>query len=158
VRQRQSRSAKFICTIDVTGFAGVMFALVAMFLLPAAVVNDSPRDAGHVALDLAKVSNSTDMRGALREDALLVAVQRDGRIWFDRSQIAPENLSTAIRDRVRHGAEPKVYIRADLRVNYGRVVEVLSRVRSAGIENVAFLVNERNALPRPMKTAVPWLP
>ena len=85
----------------------------------------------------------------------MVAVQRDGHIWFDRSQIAPENLSTAIRDRVSRGAEPKVYIRADLRVNYGRAVEVLSRVRSAGIENVAFLVNEQNALPRSMKTVVP---
>ena len=155
MHQRQSRSAKFICTIDVTGFAGVMFALVAMFLFSAAVVTDSPRDAGNVAVDLAKVSNSTDMRGALREDALLIAVQRDGHIWFDRSQIAPENLSAAIRDRVSHGAEPKVYIRADLRVDYGRVVEVLSRVRSAGIENVAFLVNERNTRPRPMKMVVP---
>jgi biopolymer transport protein TolR len=124
-----------------------MFALVAMFLLPAAVVIDSPRDARNVAVDLAKVSNSTDMRSARREDALVVAVRRDGRIWFDRDQITPENLATAIRDRVSHGAEPKVYIRADLRAKYGRVVEVLSSVRSAGIENVGFLVNERNAPP-----------
>ena len=138
-------SAKLICTIDVTGFAGVMFSLVAMFLLPAAVVTDSPRDAGNVAVDLVKVSNSADMRGACRDDALLVAVQRDGHIWFDREQITPENLAAAIRDRVSHGAEPKVYIRADLAAKYGRVVEVLSSVRSAGIENVGFLVNERNA-------------
>jgi len=147
VRQAQPRSAKLICTIDVTGLAGVMFALVAMFLLPAAVVIDSPRDARNVAVHLARVSNSTDMRGARREDALLVAVRRDGRIWFDRDQITPENLAAAIRDRASHGAEPKVYIRADLGAKYGRVVEVLRGVRSAGIENVGLLVNQRNAPP-----------
>ena len=141
------KSAKLISTIDLSGFASVMLALVAMFLLPAAVVIDSPTGARNVAVDLAKVSNSTDMRGARREDALLVAVQRDGHIWFDRDQITSENLAAAIRERVSHGAEPKVYIRADLRAKDGRVVEVLSSVRSAGIENVGFLVNERNALP-----------
>jgi len=147
VRQPQPKSAKLISTIDVTGFASVMLALVAMFLLPAAVVIDSPTGARSVAVDLAKVSNATDMRGARREDALLVAVQRDGHIWFDRDQITAESLAAAIRDRVSHGTEPKVYIRADGRAKYGRVVEVLRSVRSAGIENVGFLVNERNALP-----------
>jgi biopolymer transport protein TolR len=122
---------------------------VAMFLLPATVVVDSPRDATHAAVDLAKVSNSTDLRGALREDALFVAVQRDGRIWFGRDQITPENLPAAIRERVSHGAQPKVYIRANMRTKYETVLDVLSGVRSAGIENVAFLVNERNSRPTP---------
>ena len=145
MRQPRSQSAKLICAIDVTAFAGIMFALVAMFLLPATVVVDSPRDAAHVGVDLAKVSNSTDLRGALREDALVVAVQRNGNIWFDRDKITPEHLPVAIRERVSHGAERKVYIRADMRAKYGSVLEVLSTVRSAGIENVAFLVNERNS-------------
>ena len=147
VRQSQSKSANLICTIDVTAFAGIMFALVAMFLLPASVVIDSPRDAGHVGVDLAKAANSADVRGALREDALLVAIQRDGHIWFDRDQITAEGLPAAIRRRVSNGAEPKVYIRADKRVNYGRVLQVLTSVRSAGVENVAFLVNERSSRP-----------
>jgi biopolymer transport protein TolR len=126
-----------------------MFALVAMFLLPAIVVVDSPRDAAHVSVNLARTTNSTDLGGALREDALLVAIQRDGHIWFDRDQITPENLPAAIRERVSHGAERKVYIRADRRAKYGTVLEVLSSARSAGIENVAFLVNERNSRPTP---------
>jgi biopolymer transport protein TolR len=124
-----------------------MFALVAMFLVPATVVVDSPRDAAHIGVDLPKATQSTELRGALREDALLVAVQRDGQIWLDREQITPERLPAEIRERVSQGAERKVYIRADLRVNYGRVLEVLSSVRSAGIDNIAFLVNERNSRP-----------
>jgi biopolymer transport protein TolR len=143
-----SRTAKLISAIDMTAFAAVMFALVAMFVALTLVVH-SPRDAAHTAVDLPKATKAPEMGGSLREDALMVAVQRDGRIWFGKDAITPERLPAAIRERVSHGAERKVYIRADMRVNYGRVAEVLSSVRSAGIDDSAFLVNERNASPAP---------
>jgi biopolymer transport protein TolR len=150
VRHPQSESARLICRIDVTAFAAVMFALVGMFLLPAMVVVDSPRDAWHVGVDTPKASNSTELRGADREDALLVAITRDGQVWFDRDRITGDkDLSAAIRDRVSRGAERKVYIRADMRARYGLVLRVLNIVRTAGIENVAFLVHERNSHPSP---------
>ena len=61
------------------------------------------------------------------------------------TESTPETLPAMIRQRVSHGAEPKVYIRADKRVSYGRVLQVLGSVRSPRIENVAFLVNERSS-------------
>jgi biopolymer transport protein ExbD len=146
MREENSKSARPICRIDVTAFAGVMFALVAMFLLPAAIVVDSPRTAGGVPVDMAKSSHPITMRGANREDALLVAVQRDGRIWFDRDQITRDQLPARIRERLSHGAEHRVYIRADARAKYGTVVQVLDGVRSAGVEDIAFLVDEQNSL------------
>jgi biopolymer transport protein ExbD/biopolymer transport protein TolR len=124
-----------------------MFALVAMFLLPATVVVDSPRDARRIGVDYAKVSHPKELRAANREDALLVAITRDGQVWFDADRISPENLPAAIRQRVRRGAEQKVYIRADMRAKYGLVVMVLDNVRAAGIEQVAFIVGERNLSP-----------
>jgi biopolymer transport protein TolR len=124
-----------------TGFAGVMFALVAMFLLPASMVIDSPRNASAVPVDLAKASHAAEMRGALREDALVVAIQRDGRIWFGEQTVTADHLTAAIRERVGRGAERRVYIRADMRARYASVREVLDRVRSAGIEDIGFIVD-----------------
>lgn len=118
-----------------------MFALVAMFLLPALIV-DHPRVA---SVDLAKVSHSIDLRAAVREDALVVAVERDGRVWFGSDRINPEHLPNAIRERLQHGAERKVYIRADARAKYSSVVTVLDNVRSAGIEDVAFVLEQWKA-------------
>ncbi len=120
-----------------------MLALVAVFLFPASIVVDSPRDAAHASLDVAKVSHPTDLRGALREDALLVAVQRDGNVWFGSRRIEPDHLAMAIRERLTEGTERKVYIRADARAKYGTVVAVLQSVRSAGVEDVAFLLDRR---------------
>ena len=83
------------------------------------------------------------MPGALKEDALLVAVQRDGGIFLGTEQVILPRLSTEIRERVSRGAENKVYIRADARGRYGRVLEVLNAVRYAGVENIGFIVEER---------------
>lgn len=140
--KRQIRSAtNLICRIDFSAFAGVMLALVAMFVLPARIVVDTPRGAAYIPVDLAKVSHPDDMMGASREDALIVAITRDGQVWFGTDRIAPENLPAAIHERVSRGAERKVYIRADMRARYRGVSQVLGNVRAAGIENVAFLVD-----------------
>jgi biopolymer transport protein ExbD/biopolymer transport protein TolR len=85
--------------------------------------------------------------GAERQDALLVAITRDGQVWFDRDRIMAENLPAAIRERVSRGDERKVYLRADMRARYGGVVRVLACERAAGIEKVGFVVKERNSRP-----------
>ena len=139
VRSYSNSLKKLICRIDVSAFAAVMFALVAMFLAPATVV-DLPK---HASVDFAKVLHPAPMTGADREDALEIAVTRDGQIWLGTNQVNAEYLPAAIRERVSHGAERKVYIRADMRAKYGTVKLALNSVRSAGIENVAFLVDKR---------------
>ena len=110
LRQRK-KSAELICRIDDSGFVAVMFALVAMFWLPAMVVDYHPRDAADVSVDYAKASHSVVLEKALREDALFVAVQRDGKIWFDSDMMTPDKLPAAIRERMRHGAERSLYSR-----------------------------------------------
>lgn len=82
MRKSDFEFAKFICRIDVTAFAAVMFALVAMFLLPTMVVIDSPRDARHIGVDYPKASHWKELGVANREDALLVAITRDGKVLF----------------------------------------------------------------------------
>jgi len=111
-----------------------------MFILPEMVFVDLPRS---ISVDLAKVSNPTDMRGADREDALVVAITRDGNVWLAGDRIQLENLPAAIRERVSRGAERKVYIKADMRARYGGVAQILASVRTAGIEHVAFIVDRR---------------
>lgn len=139
-RRYPSALKNLICRVDVTAFAAVMFALVAMFLLPAVHYVDLP---WRVSVDFAKVGHPIPMRGADREDAIDVAVTRDGMIWVGLDRVRVEDLAGRIRERVKQGAERKVYIRADARSRYGVVTQVLDGVRAAGIENVGFLVDER---------------
>jgi biopolymer transport protein TolR len=143
-RRHSAWAAGLICRIDVTALASVMLALVAMFVLPARLGPHHPRT---VTVDLAKVSNPVEMGRADSDDALVVAITRDGNVWFGRELVTFENLPVAIRERVSKGAERRVYIRADMRARYGGVARILACVRAAGIERVAFIVDMRTPPP-----------
>jgi biopolymer transport protein TolR len=90
--------------------------------------------------DLPKVVHPIEMPDARREDAVVIAVTRDGKIFFGNDWITAKDLPANIEERLSHGAERKVYINADARARYGSVGAVLNGVRSAGVENVGILV------------------
>jgi biopolymer transport protein ExbD len=112
-----------------------------MFLLPVRLV-DSP---SQQSADSATISHSNAKRGALRDNAILVSIQRDGQIYIDQVRVAPEDLPAAIRQRVGHGAMREVDIRADAHANYSLVVEALNGARLAGVKNIAFISDNKRA-------------
>ncbi len=74
---------------------------------------------------------------------MVITVMRDGTVYFVRDRVVPYQLHSKILDRLKdRTSESRVYIRADVRGTV-RVKEVLDGVRSAGIEQVAFLVDQR---------------
>jgi biopolymer transport protein TolR len=135
----RASSVKRICKIDVTAFASVMLVLV--FTMMIAVILNWPHHGAGV--DLPRVWHPIEMRGANREDAIIVGISRDGRIYFDNERVAAEELLPKITEQLGHGAERKVYIKADRHVGYGTVSAVLDGVRSSGVEKIAFLVEQR---------------
>lgn len=140
--RRNHRRSGLICNIDVTAFASVMLVLVWMFMGP--VVTEMDRHGG-VSVDLPHVGHPISMRAALKEDAMVIGVNRDGKAFFRADLVSVEQLPGKIREGIREGAERTVYIRADARAKYGWVADVLDGVRSAGIEKIGFLVEQRPA-------------
>ena len=137
------RSAKLFSDFNTQQFASVM-GLVLFVILLVFMTDTAPHHVG-VSVDLPKVRRPVSIPGALREDAMLVAVMRDGRVFFGNEQILPDFLAEKIRDRLKdRGVERRVYIKADMRARYAAVKSVLDGVHSAGIFEVAFLVNQRH--------------
>jgi biopolymer transport protein TolR len=139
VRQRNSRSPILISSIEASAFASILVVLLFLFMM----LTQTPHHG--VSADLPKVWHPISMPGASREDALIVSVLRDGRMYFGKDRTTPGDLSAQIREGVARGAEKKIYIRADGRLRYVTVREVLEAVRSAGVEKIAFLVYQRRA-------------
>lgn len=96
---------------------------------------------GHrgVGIDLPRVNRPVTMRAANREDALIIVIMRDGKVFFGNERATAEELPAKIEERLSHGAERKVYIKADARARYGAVRIVLGAVRSAGVEKIAII-------------------
>jgi biopolymer transport protein ExbD len=137
VRQRKWKSSRFISNMDVSALAAVMFVLVFGLTFMTATPHYG------VSADLPRVGHPIAMRGAIREDALIVTILRDGSVYFGKDRTRPADLSKRILEGVRGRAETKIYIRAYARLRYQTVREVLDAGRSAGLEKIVFLAEQR---------------
>jgi biopolymer transport protein ExbD/biopolymer transport protein TolR len=124
-------------TINVTPMVDVMLVLLIIFMVITPLLQPGKE------VELAKTDNPVQMPDADREDSLLVAITRDGKVFFGTDQITPDQLTTKVKDRLANKVEKKVYIKADARAKYGSVVEVVDDVRSAGVDQVGLLTERR---------------
>jgi biopolymer transport protein ExbD len=124
--------------INVTPMADVMLVLLIIFMVVTPMLQKG------VSVDLAKTDNPQQMPDADKEDALLVAVMRDGKTFFGTEQVKDTaELTQKIKDRIANRTDKRVYIRADARAKYGKVVEVVDNVRAAGVDQLGLLTEQR---------------
>jgi biopolymer transport protein ExbD len=96
-----------------------------------------------VTVDLAKVNSPEQMTDADKEDSIVVAITRDGGIFLGRDKIEPDQLTNKIKDRIANRVDKRVYVRSDARAKYKNVVEVVDNVRSAGVDDLGLLTEQR---------------
>jgi biopolymer transport protein ExbD len=112
VRRRRSKSSRLICNIDVSALASVLVAVLWLLML-----TEPPQDG--VSADLPKVEHPVFMPRARSEDAMVLVIMRDGMTYLGNHRTTPGSLPADIRDLLSHGAENRVYIKADARLGYG---------------------------------------
>jgi biopolymer transport protein ExbD/biopolymer transport protein TolR len=115
----------------------VMLVLLIIFMVITPMLQKG------VSVDLATTDNPVQMPDADKEDSLLVADMRDGSIFFGADKVTPEVLTDKVKDRLANRADKRVFIKADARAKYGAVVEVVDNVRSAGVDELGLLTEQR---------------
>ncbi len=130
--------------IELSGLASIMVFFLVLFMLPAFLPNPH-----RINVDLSATDHPKAMPGALREDALQVAVTRDGTVYLNERHVNTRDLISLLQEGVREGSERKVYLTADARARYGDVKAVGDLIHQAGIENVALMTAETRHNPAP---------
>jgi len=125
--------------INVTPMVDVMLVLLIIFMVITPMLQKG------VSVDLAKTNNPVQMPDADKEDALLVAITRDGKVFFGTDRIEPDQLTNKLKDKLSNRTDKRVFIRADARAKYGSVVEVVDNVRSAGVDQLGLLTDQRKS-------------
>ena len=123
-------------TIDLLPFLSIFLVFLFMFMCTVPMhVRGSP-------VDLPNARTAAPQSGALREDAMHLAVTRDGRYFFGGQQVERGNLHNLIQSAGRNGSEPKIYLSADARVKNDTVNIAIEQIRLAGITNIAIIANK----------------
>jgi len=138
----RNEGAKVNSNINVTPMVDVMLVLLIIFMVVTPMLHKG------IDVEMAKVDNPTAMQDADKEDALIVAVKRDGQVYFGSDQVAPDALTQKIKDKLATRTTNKtVFLRADARARYKAVAEVVDDVRSAGVDALGLLTESRKAEP-----------
>ena len=139
---KRNEGAKISSDINVTPMVDVMLVLLIIFMVVTPMLQKG------ISVDMAKVNNPTPMEDADKEDALLVSITRDGKVYFGSDQISVDALTTKVKDRLATNAQNKqVYVKADMRSRFGYVVQVVDAVRAAGVDDLGLLTEQRKTAP-----------
>ena len=116
--------------INVTPFVDVMLVLLIVFMVTAPLLTVG------IPVDLPKVKASalTDQK-----DPLEITVKIGGKIYLGESEVEVENLIPRLNAITELNKEARIYVRGDRVVAYGRIMEIMSLVNSAGYIKVALV-------------------
>ena len=122
-----------VSDINVTPMVDVMLVLLIIFMVITPMLQHG------VSVDMARVQNTRTMQDAEKEDAIVLAVTRDGKVFLGSSSIAMDEITTKVKDRIANLLDKTVYIKSDARAKYGDVTKVVDNVRAAGVDQLGLL-------------------
>nr|WP_310734369.1 biopolymer transporter ExbD [Ideonella livida] len=132
--------------INMTPLIDVMLVLLVIFIITAPLMTSS------LKLDLPKVSGAPAGAAPV---ALAVALDAQGRLYLEDAAVSRESLQHSARQRARQDPTAEVHLRADEKVPYGQVAELIGLLQEAGLSRIGF-VTTRAATDTP--TAAPAAP
>jgi len=129
---------------NVIPMADIMLVLLIIFMVVTPMLQKG------VSVDMASVTDPREMQDADKDDAIIVAVTRDGTLYLGNTKITKEDITGQIKDRIANKLDKTVYVKSDARAKYGDVVAAVDEIRSAGVDSLG-LLTERTKTTSPQK-------
>ncbi len=131
---------------NVIPMADIMLVLLIIFMVVTPMLQKTHQ------VNLAPVNNPRDMKDADRDDAIVVAVTRDGTLYMGNNKTKKEDITGLVKDQIANKLDKTVYVKSDARAKYGDVVAVVDEIRSAGVDQVGLLTEKIPSGGSPAKT------
>ena len=127
--RRRGERMELNAEINVVSLIDVMMLLMVIFMITA------PMMQGGVDVALPKAA----ARPLESKNGLVVTVRRDGQIYVDEAPLSLAEFRGAFKALAARRGAGGVYLRADERVPYGIVVQVLAVMRTSGVSDVGLV-------------------
>jgi biopolymer transport protein TolR len=132
-RGRRRSRAQPMAEINVTPFVDVMLVLLIIFMVAAPLLTVG------VPVELPKTA-----AGALpaeQEEPLTVTISADGAVQIQTTDVARDQLVVRLRGIAAERASDRVYLRADGRVPYSQVMEIMGALNAGGFSNIGLVTD-----------------
>jgi len=134
VRNRRKRSnIHHAPDINVTPFVDVLLVLLIIFMIA------SPAIISGMNINLPQGKNH-DVK--LTEKNITITIDASGVIYLDDVKISLSNLSNSISNIAKKETNPSIFVRGDISIRYGRVMEVVNNLALSGYSKIILVTND----------------
>lgn len=133
--QSGSGNDQFMSEINVTPFVDVMLVLLIIFMVTA------PMMVQGVDVDLPKATSKA-LKGS--EERLVISIDNDRKVFINEQVVSVEFLAQKLGVILENFDKKNVYLKADKRVPYGIVVNVISKIKKAGVDSLGMITLPEN--------------
>jgi len=125
-----AQRTSLVSQINVTPLVDVMLVLLVIFMVTAPIIQQG------VQVSLPKVKAAA-LPG--KEEQFVVSITRDDQIYLNDTQLTTTALTEKLQAIAHERPDREIFIRADDRVSYGKVIRTMAAIKAAGIENVGMV-------------------
>jgi len=119
--------------------ADIMLVLLIIFMITTPLLQSG------ITVNLPKAKNPLDAPEADKKEAVVVALNREGRIYLAKTPVTEADLTEYLVRRFSGGEINKtIFLKADTAVAYGRVVSVVNQCRQAGVDRIGLMTEKEN--------------
>jgi len=134
VTHRGGRSGKFrpMAEINVTPMVDVMLVLLIIFMVTAPLLTVGIP----VNLPQTKAEPLSNP-----DEPLVITVRENGEIYLQETPVGDDALVPRLQAITENKPDTKIFIRGDKKIDYGRVMQVMGWIKTAGFAQVALVVD-----------------
>lgn len=133
----------FNSEINVTPMVDIMLVLLIIFIVITPLLQQG------VSVTLPKeMNNPVEDPNIIKESSVVISIDKDGKYYLGKDQKTKEELGPYIDKMMQKKQENEriVYIKSDVNVPYGSVVEAINIVRKAQVDKIGLVADKKKGL------------
>ena len=134
--RRTGGSYRPIAEINVTPMVDVMLVLLIIFMVAAPMLT--------AGVDVNLPDSKAKALQTEDQKPIEITVDKDGKIYLADTEIKRAALTSILKPMMDGDEERRIYVRGDRDIEYGKIMEVLGQLNSAGFRKVALISKPKN--------------
>jgi len=129
------RASRPVSDINVTPFVDVMLVLLVVFMVTAPMMTVA------VPVDLPKTQAQTVNQD---KEPLVISIDSDGHVYLQDKPLRLSELVPKLKAVTGANPNARIFVRGDKQLPYGKVMEIMGSISSAGFKKVALVAELPN--------------
>lgn len=136
-KKKRNKVPGAMSDINVTPMVDVMLVMLIIFMVITPMLSKG------ISVDLAKTKNPIAMQDADKDDAILVSITKDGKVYLGTDPYSDlTSLGGKVKDLLSNKLNKTVYLKNDSRARFEKVVEVIDGLRAFGVDQLGLLTDQ----------------